>query len=217
MDATRLALADVTITVAGRSLVRNLSLDVGAGEIVTLMGPSGCGKSSLLAWISGSADAGLRARGSIILGGRRIDRLAAEKRRIGILFQDDMLFPHLSVAENLLFAVPRRAGSRRRRQQLVTAALAEVDLEDTAGRNPQTLSGGQKARIALMRALLAEPEAILLDEPFNALDQSLRQDMRRLVFGHIRSRAIPAILVTHDPHDAEATGGRVLTPWAGSG
>jgi putative thiamine transport system ATP-binding protein len=131
-----------------------------------------------------------------------------ERRRIGRLFQDDLLFPHLTVAENLLFGMPR--APREERLAKVEAALAEAELTGLGLRPPHTLSGGQRARVALMRALLAEPRAMLLDEPFNKLDAELRQTMRDFVFNHIAMRRIPCLMVTHDKADVPENGRVVL-------
>lgn len=205
-----LQLQHVSLSTPGLSLVENLSLIVAPGEIVTLMGPSGCGKSSLLAWIGGVLTPGISAQGQLELDGLKLDQLPPEKRRLGILFQDDMLFPHLNVLGNLIFAVPRDTAERRK---VALDALSEVGLERVASQHVDTLSGGQKARVALVRALLAKPRALLLDEPFSALDQGLRVEIRRFVFDHIRERGLPALLVTHDEADARAAGDRVLRPW----
>ena len=125
------------------------------------------------------------------------------RRGIGLLFQDDLLFAHLTVAENLLFAVP--PGPRDQRLAAVEQALAEAGLTGLGARDPATLSGGQRARVALMRALLARPRALLMDEPFSRLDAALRAQFRPFVFEHLRQRRIPALLVTHDVADiAEA-------------
>ena len=121
-----------------------------------------------------------------------------------------MLFPHLSVGDNLAFALPRAVRPRGARRARVAAALREADLEGFAERDPATLSGGQRARVALMRTLLAEPRALLLDEPFSKLDLDLRERVRRFVFDHARDLALPTLLVAHDPADAEAAGGRVV-------
>lgn len=198
------------MTVAGQQLLRDLTVDAGPGEVVTLMGPSGCGKSTALTWISGAHDTSVKVQGQVLLNATDITDLQPERRRIGILFQDDMLFPHMSVLDNMLFAIPRHQPGRREQAQ---EALNHVALAETADRFPATLSGGQRARAALVRALLAEPKALLLDEPFSSLDQALRDEMRRFVFEHVRNRRLPAILVTHDPADAKATGGPVLQPW----
>ena len=142
---------------------------------------------------------------------RDIDAHPPEQRRIGILFQDDLLFPHLSVGENLMFALPRGIGSKQDRKARVKAALIEADLEGFIDRDPATLSGGQRARVALMRTLLAAPECLLLDEPFAKLDIELRHRVRTFVLDHARDVGVPALLVTHDAADAEAAGGPVIT------
>ncbi len=202
-----LALRDVKLSVADKHLLGPLSLDVAPGTVATIMGPSGAGKSSLLAYLCGTLDPAFAATGIAALDGADITGVAPEKRRIGILFQDDLLFPHLSVAGNLAFAIPANATDRK---VLVDAALAEAELDGYGERDPATLSGGQRARVSLMRALLAEPRAILLDEPFSKLDADLRGKMREFVFAHIRIRKIPCLMVTHDEADAAAAGGYIL-------
>jgi len=204
-----LALRAVVLRRAGRALFPPLSLDVAPGQVVTLMGPSGCGKSSLLAWLCGTPDPGLTGEGRVLLDGEDTTARPPERRRLGILFQDDLLFPHLSVAGNLGFGL--RAGlSRAERQARIAAALAEAEMPGFAARDPAGLSGGQRARVALLRVLLAEPRALLLDEPFGGLDAGLRGRFRRFVLDHAAARALPVLLVTHDAADAEAAGGPVL-------
>jgi putative thiamine transport system ATP-binding protein len=180
-------------------LLRDLRLDVTAGQVHTLMGASGSGKSSLLAAVCGTLDEGMRFDGSVHLNSQRIDLLPTQARRVGILFQDDLLFLHMTVRENLLFATPR--GDQAAREALVAQALRDVEMLDSLHSDPATLSGGQRARVALARALLAQPQALLLDEPFSRLDAALRVRMRALVFGMVRARGIPALLVTHDAED----------------
>jgi putative thiamine transport system ATP-binding protein len=207
--STALVLEDVRIELGQRPLLEPLSLTVQPGEIVTLMGPSGCGKSSLLAYICGTLDPVFAAHGLVAMDGEDLRRLPPELRGIGILFQDDLLFPHMTVGENLAFALPRSSGGRQVRLQLIDSALAEAGLEGFAGRDPATLSGGQRSRVALLRTLLAQPRALLLDEPFNKLDVELRANFRDLVYGHARRRSLPTLLVTHDPADAAA--GRIIS------
>ena len=202
-----LRLENVSISLPPRMLIQPFSIAVQPGETVTLMGPSGAGKSTLLAFIAGDLDAPFEASGKVSLDGVTLNGLPPERRRIGRLFQDDLLFPHLTVAENLAFGMPR--GHRAARLAKLEAALAEAELSGFGGRPPHTLSGGQRARVALMRALLAEPRAMLLDEPFNKLDAALRDAMRRFVFGHIAERGIPCLMVTHDAADVPSNG-RVL-------
>ena len=191
---------------AAQALVQGLHLQVPAGEILTLMGPSGCGKSSVLAAIAGtlaSVSEGLRPlqfEGRVQLRGRDLTHLPTHLRGVGLVFQDALLFPHMTVAENLLFAVPSSLPWAQR-QARVQQALQEADLVGLGERDPSTLSGGQRARVALMRALLAEPKALLLDEPFSKLDAALRAQLRPWVFAHVRERRIPVVLVTHDRED----------------
>jgi len=204
-----LQLRSVTIRLGSRVLVEALDATVAPGEVVTIMGPSGSGKSTLLAYVGGFLDPAFTAGGEVLIGGEAITGLPAEERRVGILFQDDLLFPHLSVGGNLAFGLPR-GGSRAERRRLVTEALAEADLAGFMDRDPATLSGGQRARVALLRTLLAEPRALLLDEPFGRLDRGLRQDIRSFVLGHARERGLPILLVTHDEEDATAAAGPVV-------
>jgi putative thiamine transport system ATP-binding protein len=207
--AEPLILKTLTIS-AGVAPFVSVSLTAAPGEITTLMGPSGSGKSSILAAITGTLPDGLSATGEILLGTQNLSALPAWKRRIGILFQDDLLFPHLSVGGNLALGLAP-GGTRSERRGRVEQALAEVGLEGFAARDPATLSGGQKARVALMRVLLSEPRALLLDEPFGSLDAELRSQIRSLVFNHAKARGLPTLLVTHDPQDAEAAGGPVIS------
>jgi putative thiamine transport system ATP-binding protein len=210
LPAASLQLQDVRIALHGRVLIPAMNLTVRPGECVTVMGPSGCGKSTLLAYVAGTLDPVFKATGSVAIGGNDITGVAPERRRVGIQFQDDLLFPHLSVGENLAFALTDRVRDRQARRRHVDAALAEAGLAGFAQRDPATLSGGQRARVALMRTLLAEPAVLLLDEPFNRLDAQLRQDFRRFVFEHATQRGLPTLLVTHDAADATAAGGPVI-------
>lgn len=205
-----LLLERVTLRLGGRAVIAGLDLEVPAGQVVTLMGPSGVGKSSLLDFICGTLDPAFSASGGVRLGGRDLLALPPEQRAVGILFQDDLLFPHLSVAENLAFGIPASVKGRRARRARVAEALADAGLEGFEARDPATLSGGQRARITLMRTLLAEPRALLLDEPFGKLDVALRDRVRGFVFEHARARGLPTLLVTHDPADAAAAGGAAV-------
>ena len=204
--AGQLRLEKVRLSLGGQ-LMLAVDATVAPGEVVTVMGPSGSGKSSLLAFIAGFLDPAFSAEGRVYLNSFEVTRLPPEKRRIGLLFQDPMLFPHLSVAGNLLFGVPREAHDRRAR---AAAALAQAGLEGFGTRDPATLSGGQKARVALMRLLLSEPRAVLLDEPFSKLDTALKDEVRAYVFARLKERGLPALLVSHDEADAKTAGGPVI-------
>jgi putative thiamine transport system ATP-binding protein len=205
-----LRLDALRISHAGTPLV-TLDVLVAPGEVLTIMGPSGSGKSTLLAAIVGTLAPAFELSGRIRLDGREITDLATRDRRVGILFQDDILFPHLSVGGNLAFALPSGLARSERRER-VLEALAEAAMEGMEGRDPATLSGGQRARVALMRTLLAEPRALLLDEPFSRLDSDRRKRLREFVFRRAIERGLPVLLVTHDAEDARAAGGRVITP-----
>ncbi|SIT06529.1 putative thiamine transport system ATP-binding protein [Roseivivax lentus] len=207
--ADGLTLDRVSITRAGREVVA-LDRHVAPGEVLSVMGPSGVGKSTLLSLITGTLAPAFRFDGRVLLDGADISRAAPEARRIGILFQDDLLFPHLSVGANLAFGLSP-GGSAAERRRKIAEALEEIGMAGFAERDPATLSGGQKARVALMRMLLSEPRALLLDEAFSGLDADRRDQMRRLVFDRARDRGLPVIMVTHDKADADAAGGPVVT------
>ena len=192
-----------SIRIDNRILVQGLNLSVENGQIATLMGASGSGKSSILAAVAGTLSESLRFKGSVSLNGRRLDDLPTSHRNVGLLFQDDLLFAHMTVFENLLFAVPTSdtGEDKKSRHETVKQALIEADLGGFGDRDPATLSGGQRARVALMRALLAKPKALLLDEPFSKLDAVLRERFKEFVFSHVRARNIPVLMVTHDRAD----------------
>ncbi|OYU18837.1 MAG: ABC transporter ATP-binding protein [Rhodobacteraceae bacterium PARR1] len=203
-----LALDQLRVTLGDQPVVQ-LDVHVQPGEVLTLMGPSGSGKSTALAAMIGTLAPPFRQSGRIWLAGRDITALPTHARRIGLMFQDDLLFPHLSVGGNLAFALPP---SVRDRAHVVDLALKDAGLSGFAARDPATLSGGQRARVALLRTVLAEPKALLLDEPFSRLDAGLRAQIRAFVFDQARARGLPVVLVTHDIEDARAAGGAVLTP-----
>jgi iron(III) transport system ATP-binding protein len=181
--------------------VAGVSLDVGAGELVAVLGPSGCGKTTLLRLIAGfeRPDAG-----SIEAGEERVAGPGAwippERRRVGMVFQDYALFPHLTVERNVAFGLERRPRDERR--TLTRTTLELVGLQHRADRYPHELSGGERQRVALARALAPEPEVVLLDEPFSSLDASLRADLRREVELILRDAGATALLVTHDQEEA---------------
>jgi len=202
-----LRLENLTLTLSGRILAR-LSLTIIPAQVVTIMGPSGCGKSSVLLAIAGAVSSAFSVTGGVTLNGTNILTLPAHRRRVGLLFQDDILFPHLSVAGNLGFGLPSGVADRKAR---IEAALDAADLSGMGARDPATLSGGQRARVALMRTLLSEPQALLLDEPFSKLDADLRVQMREFVFATARAHALPILMVTHDTEDARAAGGPVVS------
>jgi putative thiamine transport system ATP-binding protein len=204
-----LILDGIRLSVGATPLIQHLDLAITPGTVATVMGPSGSGKSSLLALVAGLLPPAFTAVGHVRLGPEDLTPLAAHRRRLGLLYQDDLLFPHLSIADNLAFGLdPSIRGAARKRA--VEEALIAAELKGLGGRDPATLSGGQRARAALFRTLLARPRALLLDEPFSRLDQDLRGRMRRLVFDQAAAHGLPVLLVSHDPADAEAAAGPVV-------
>lgn len=206
MKEHHLHLDKIRISLGGRQLLA-LDADIRGGEVVTVMGPSGVGKSSLLAYLAGFLAPVFEASGLVRLDGEVLNELPAEQRHVGLLFQDALLFPHLSVGGNLRFALPAETLDKAAR---VEQALNSIGLEGFASRDPETLSGGQRSRVALQRLLLSEPRAVLLDEPFSRLDAHLRREVREFVFAGLKAAGLPAIMVTHDAEDAEAAAGRVI-------
>jgi len=188
--------------------VDHVDLDVPAGSLTALLGPSGCGKTTVLRMIAGleTPTAGLiEVHGSVVSDGRRT--VAAEMRRIGMVFQDYALFPHLTVAQNVAYGLRRLA--RRDRRVAVTAALELVELADYANRLPNELSGGQQQRVAIARALAPQPAVLLLDEPFSNLDASMRQSVRADVRRILAEAGTTALFVTHDQEEALSLADRV--------
>lgn len=184
--------------------VEDISFSLENGEILALLGPSGCGKTTTLRMLAGFAEPD---SGSMILHGRDITRLQPQDRNIGIVFQDYALFPHMSLARNVAFAM--RHVPRRKRQARALEWLDLVGLADLEGRLPHELSGGQQQRVALVRTLAAEPELVLLDEPFSNLDAALREVTRKEVRELFRRTGTSVILVTHDQAEALTFADRV--------
>jgi len=189
-----------------------VSFSVNQGEVLTLMGPSGCGKSTLLSVIAGHLDNNFDYQGQCYLNHQALDHLPPENRNIGILFQDDLLFPHLNIWENLALAIPDNL-TKSQRKELAISTLEELHLKFIAYSSSSQISGGQRARVSMMRMLLAEPKAVLLDEPFNKLDRSLRTEFRSWVFKLLSDRKLPSLMVTHDNDDLPYNGRCLRWPW----
>jgi iron(III) transport system ATP-binding protein len=190
----------------GRTQALNgFNLDVRRGQILALVGPSGCGKTTALRIIAGldAPDAGSIAIGGRLVAGAGVN-VPPEKRRVALVFQDFALFPHLNVAGNVAFGLPK--GAKRER---VAELLALVRLDGLEQRMPHELSGGQQQRVALARALASEPDLILMDEPFSNLDPSIREEVRGEVRQLLRTVGITAIIVTHDQEEALSLAGEV--------
>lgn len=177
------------------------ALTVVAGRPVALVGPNGSGKSTVLQAIAGHVAI---VSGSIQLGGRELAELVPERRRIGVVFQDFLLFPHLSVADNVAYGLRMRGIRRPSARSATLPWLERFELGALAGRFPHELSGGQAQRVALARALAAEPDALLLDEPMASLDVEIRDEVRAELAGHLRDFAGPAVVVTHSAADVAA-------------
>jgi putative thiamine transport system ATP-binding protein len=210
-----LVLDHVTLSIDEHGLFAPLSLRAEPGTVTSVVGSSGSGKSSLLKYLCGILPNDFAVSGAVLMGDDDISVLPPQSRRLGLLFQDPLLFPHLDVAGNVLFGL-RARGPRRDRQNRAADALASVGLDGLGSRDPATLSGGQQARVALLRVLLAEPRALLLDEPFRSLDAGNRAHVRELVFAEARRRGLPTLLVTHDQGDIAAAGGPVVALQAGA-
>lgn len=187
-----------------RNVLKGVNLEVAHGELITLVGPSGCGKSTLLRVIAGLE--GLDD-GHVVLDGIDVTRVAPEKRRIGLVFQDNALFGHMRVEKNIAFGL--RHLPRTERKERTAEMLDVVKLGHLARRYPHQLSGGEQQRVALARALAPRPAVVLLDEPFGALDEVLREELGWDVKAILTERNTAAILVTHDRHEAITLGDRV--------
>ncbi|WP_417708843.1 ATP-binding cassette domain-containing protein [Roseibium aggregatum] len=207
-ETTGLVLQNVALHL-GETLLLRIDCRIEPGTVLTVMGESGSGKSSLLDFIAGFLRPDFQASGKILLDGKDLTPLNPQERHIGLMFQSPLLFPHMSVLQNLMFAIPASVRKRSIRRDLAQQALDDAGLAGFGSRDPATLSGGQQTRVALMRTLLAEPHALLLDEPFSSLDKARRADIRTLVFDAAREKGLPVLLVTHDEEDATAAGGKV--------
>ena len=183
-----------------KTLIKNLSIKIENSEILCVFGESGVGKSSLINVISGVNEENLKIEGEIKLNGVILNNIPTEKRKIGLLLQDGTLFPHLTVEQNLLFGM-NKSLNKKEKSSLILNYLDKANMSGFQDRYPNTLSGGQKARIACLRAILSEPNALLLDEPFSSLDPSQRNSFRGFVVKQVKRANIPCLLVTHDEGD----------------
>jgi putative thiamine transport system ATP-binding protein len=176
---------------------------VDKGELQMITGPSGIGKSTLLHWLLGNIPVHVNISGQIMLSGINITDLAIEKRRVGLLMQDVYLFPHLNVQDNICFALPKSSSffSNKQRRLEALNMLEQIDLAHLAARYPQNLSGGERSRVGLIRALANQPQVMLLDEPFAALDPSTREQMGDWAFQQLADQNIPIVMVSHDVED----------------
>ena len=187
-------------------VVKDLNLSIAKGEFLTMLGPSGSGKTTCLMMLAGFETA---THGEILLDGKPINNIPPHKRGIGMVFQNYALFPHMTVAENLAFPLEVRKLGKSERETKVKAALDMVQMGDFGGRRPAQLSGGQQQRIALARALVFEPELVLMDEPLGALDKQLREHMQFEITNLAHDLGITTVYVTHDQTEALTMSDRV--------
>ncbi|WP_408637127.1 ABC transporter ATP-binding protein [Pseudosulfitobacter koreensis] len=187
-------------------VVKDLNLSMPRGEFLTMLGPSGSGKTTCLMMLAGFETA---THGDIRLGGTSINNIPPHKRGIGMVFQNYALFPHMTVAENLAFPLEVRKIGKSQREEKIHRALGMVQMNDFAGRRPTQLSGGQQQRIALARALVFEPELVLMDEPLGALDKQLRETLQFEITNLAHDLGITVVYVTHDQTEALTMSDRV--------
>ena len=208
----KLEIRDLTVSYDTGVVLNDLSLNMEEGEFLSLLGPSGCGKTTLMKAVAGILPV---EKGTITLDGEDITGLPIHKRGTVIVFQDMRLFPHMTVADNVAFPLKMQGVDKKKRLERAHDLLEKVQMEGYENRLPSVLSGGQQQRVALARALASQPKLLLLDEPFSALDENLREDMRRLVLELRRAFGMTVLLVTHDREEALSMSDRVAVMFGG--
>ena len=208
MTASRLATRDLAVGHDGNPVATGIDLDVGSAEILAILGPSGSGKSTLLSTLAGIIPA---LSGSVIVDGTDVTQAPIHRRGIGMIFQEPLLFTHLDVVDNVAYGLRRRGVHRQAARERSSDLLSWLGLSGYEHRPVDELSGGQAQRVALARALAPRPSVLLLDEPFSALDQDLRQRLAADVSAMLRQEGVAAIHVTHDPGEAASIADRVVT------
>ena len=196
----------------GVQALDDINLDIASGEFFTLLGPSGCGKTTLLRTVAGF---NLQDSGEVLVGGRRIDGMPAYRRNIGLVFQDYAIFPHMTVGDNVAFGLRNRGCPRQEIVERVARALDLVRLGGHAARLPHQLSGGQQQRVGLARAVVIQPQILLMDEPLSNLDAKLRIELRDDIRDLQRSLGITTIYVTHDQEEALVISDRICVMQSG--
>jgi len=187
--------------------VEKMDFDIEEGSLVTLLGPSGCGKTTLLRMVAGLEEP---TEGDIFIKGIRINDTPIHKRNLGMIFQNYALFPHKTIFDNVAFGLKYRDVSKEEIKEKVTQALEMVRLPGVDNRMPSQLSGGQQQRIAMARAIVIEPDVLLMDEPLSALDENLREEMRREVDNLQQMLGVTTIFVTHDQREALSMSDKIL-------
>ncbi len=208
-----LKITDLYIDLQEDEILKGVNLEIKSGEFVSLLGASGCGKTTLLKSIAGLLDI---KSGDISLNGNSIVNLAPEKRGTVIVFQDLRLFPHMTVEQNIAFAMELKKIPKDKQKQRVAELLEAVQLPGFEKRKIREMSGGQRQRVALARALAADPKILLLDEPFSSLDENLRYEMARLVKKLHKQMGLTAVMVTHDKAEAMKVSDRIALMQDGS-
>lgn len=204
---TMLELRHISQNYGDRALLKDINLRVAAGEIVALLGPSGSGKSTLLSSVAGLQQP---LTGSIWFNGQDITQVPPEQRRFALMFQDFALFPHLNVLDNVAFGLVEQRQDKRQARAAALDILTLFGLAAYAQQKVWHLSGGEQQRVALARALVTNPRALLLDEPFSALDVDLRTNLREEFRSRIQFAGMPTVLVTHDESEARAMAARAV-------
>ena len=212
-DRPAVEFRDISISYGSFVAVRDFSLSIAKGSFVTLLGPSGCGKTTILRSIAGLVDI---STGQISIGGRRVDDVPIYKRNIGLVFQSYALFPHKNIFDNVAFGLKYRNVPKAEIARKVAKVLDLVRLPGSEKKLPSQLSGGQQQRIALARAIVFEPEVLLLDEPLSALDANMREEMRTEIKKIQKATGITAIFVTHDQEEALSMSDQIVVMNAGS-
>ncbi len=207
MPSPAVELRNVTLSYGAFTAVKNVSLSIGKGSFVTLLGPSGCGKTTILRSLAGLVSP---TAGEISIAGRRVNDIPIHHRNIGLVFQNYALFPHKTIEDNVAFGLKYRDVAKDEIARKVKRALDIVRLPGVEKKLPSELSGGQQQRIALARAIVIEPDVLLLDEPLSALDANLREEMRIEIKTIQREVGITTIFVTHDQEEALAMSDRIV-------
>ncbi|MDR1183837.1 MAG: ABC transporter ATP-binding protein [Coriobacteriales bacterium] len=201
-----LRIENLDVSINRAHILYDINLDINDGEFFSLLGNSGSGKSTLLKTIAGLVQ---EQKGEIILGDLRLHELAPQNRRIAIVFQDMRLFPNMTVGENVTYSLRIRGAKKKERLARAKELLELVHLDGLESRHVHQLSGGQSQRVAIARALAAEPRVLLLDEPFSALDENLREEMRTFIIDIHKTTGLTTIMVTHNQHEALSISDRI--------
>ena len=208
----KLEIKNLSVHLDNQPILQNVSLKVADGEFVSLLGPSGCGKTTMLKTIAGLLPVG---SGEIFLGDQEVSKVPTHKRGAVVVFQDLRIFPHMTAVENVAFPLKMQGVPKKERLKIAAEFLEKVHLEGREDQAVSKMSGGQQQRVALARALAAQPKLLLLDEPFSALDENLREDMRKLVKSLQRELGVTTVLVTHDRGEALSMSDRVALMFDG--